>query len=137
MPGQRAPLLERFWAKVDRSGGLFACWPWTGSTQTSRNNPTGYGKIQEGGRGSRIIAAHRIACVIATGEEPDGMEACHAPTCTTTLCCNPHHLRWGTRAENEADKARKREAAAEEWADAYCAGMTDRTFGVHACVANR
>ena len=29
---------ERFWAKVDTSGGLFACWEWQGN-----RNDRGYG----------------------------------------------------------------------------------------------
>lgn len=137
MPGLRRPLFDRFWAKVDRSGGLFACWPWTGATTRSRPSTPPYGYIQIGGRGSRVVRAHRLALVIATGEDPPEFEACHAPACTTSLCCNEAHLRWGTRAENEADKARKREVAAAEWAEAYVAATTDRLLGVHTSAVNR
>lgn len=76
------------------------------------------------------MRAHRLALVMATGEDPPDKEACHAPTCTTSLCCNDAHLRWGTREENEADKARKRAAAAQEWADTYVAAATTRTIDI-------
>jgi hypothetical protein len=96
-------LFDRFWAKVDTSAGPDACHPWTGAVSKRL-----YGTIQTGGRGTPLIKAHRFALVLATGIEPDDKEACHAPTCTTSLCCNQRHLRWGTRTENEHDKRHKR-----------------------------
>lgn len=135
MPGPRCrSLLDRFWEKVDDTGGPDACWPWRAYRRMNRNGKDGYGRIQVGGRRSPLILAHRFALVLTSGEEPEGMEAGHGPTCTTTLCCNPRHLRWVTRRENEADKARTREAAID-WA--LLDATTDRMLGVHACVANR
>lgn len=36
------PLAERFWPKVDKSGGPDACWPWLGGI-----NGDGYGFIRD------------------------------------------------------------------------------------------
>lgn len=105
MPGRRGTLEERFWLKV-QIGDPDACWPWIGATSRSRNGLV-YGCIQAGGRDTSILRAPRVALSLRDGvslTERVGLEACHAPTCTTSLCCNPDHLRWGTRTENEADK---------------------------------
>lgn len=108
MPGRRAPLADRFWDKVDRSQGMHACWPWLGAV-VNRNqriaNGGRYGHIQEGGRGTPMIKVHRLALILATGEDFPEMQACHALWCTTTLCVNAWngHLRWGTQEQNIAD----------------------------------
>jgi hypothetical protein len=39
-PQLYASVGQRFWAKVDKSGGDDACWPWMGSTRS------GYGKFK-------------------------------------------------------------------------------------------
>lgn len=50
-----------------------------------------------------MLKAHRVALIFRTGQDLPTKEAGHSATCTTTLCCNPAHLRWVTRAENLAD----------------------------------
>jgi hypothetical protein len=129
MPPQLRSLLDRFWEKVDTSGGPDACWPWRGAVVINRNGKDGYGVIQTGGRGTAQVRAHRFALVYATGEDPPDKEAGHGLTCTTTLCCNDRHLRWVSRSENERDKARKREDTID-WA--CLDATTDRMLGVHA-----
>lgn len=111
MPGRPAPLADRFWAKVDRTGGAAACWPWTGCVGNRHGGSGGkYGQLRTGGRGAPLIKAHRLALIYTRGEAPpDRPEACHAPACTTTLCCNGDHLRWGTRLENMADVRLRRD----------------------------
>ncbi len=99
--------------KVDRSRGLFACWPWLGSI-----NKNGYGTIR-GGRlhisetGIRwIYQAHRVALAIATcpdeltvfqlmDNQNAELEAAH--TCHWRPCCQPQHLLWKTHHDNILD----------------------------------
>lgn len=78
---------------VGYEGGACALWPFRASEQ-------GYGLVRYEGR-SQI--ASRIMCRLAHGEPPPSkpwaLHSCHTP-----LCCNPAHLRWGSEAENAADR---------------------------------
>lgn len=95
------PLAERFWEKVDRSGGLLACWEWTAS-----RHEFGYGQFMM--PGNRPVHAHRLAYQLATGENPGDLFVCHdCPGGDNPLCCNPAHLFLGTHQENMADARRK------------------------------
>ncbi len=107
--------IERHRAKVDRSEGLLACWPWTGA-----RNRNGYGTL----RGSRlhigetgirwIYQAHRVALAIETCPDDQTifqfmdstqarLEAAHARVCRTRLCCNALHLSWKSHRQNLLD----------------------------------
>lgn len=99
--GPSLPILpttvERFWAKVDRTGGPHACWPWTGAL-----DPSGYGAFKIDGK---KYNSHRVAFAIEHGELPrDGM-ALHA--CDNRACCNPACLRSGNSADNHADASNR------------------------------
>lgn len=59
----------------------------------------GYGTVWNG---VRTMPAHRYVCSLAHGSPPAASDCAHS--CGNRLCCNPKHLRWATRAENEADK---------------------------------
>lgn len=94
---------ERFWDRVDRSGGPQACWPWGGSTSAR-----GYGTVTIGGQGLRV---HRLAWVLTNGPLPAGREVdhrCHDSSCRLgdncphRRCCNPAHLKAVTHPENMA-----------------------------------
>lgn len=77
---------ERFWEKVDRSGGPDACWLWTASQQGG-----GYGQFWTG---SQLQVAHKYSYELVHGPVPDGMEVDHvwARGCTNRHCVNPAHL---------------------------------------------
>lgn len=89
-------MYERFWSKVDSSGGADACWPWKAGHASH-----GYGWFRLGSRtdGSRKqLPAHRVAYTMVAGEIPDGFVIDHL--CRNRLCCNPEHLEPVTHREN-------------------------------------
>lgn len=86
-----------FWDIVDTSGGLDACWPWTGG------KGKGYGKILR--RGMSESLAHRYAYSLAHPHEPMPEAVMHE--CDNPPCCNPLHLTGGTRAENNRQAAER------------------------------
>lgn len=119
IPGATPTLWDRFWALVDQSGGVAACWPWRGYKRRRRCGSRG--KLQVGGRGSRTVSADRLALALATDGDLQRrdpvtdqlLQCCHA--CgrgdAPVWCVNPRHEYWGTSADNARDKrgARVRE----------------------------
>lgn len=81
---------DRFWAKVDRSGGPDACWPWLGA----RSNG-GHGMFRLDGK---TVPAHRVAVMLDGREIPPG----HVPDhlCRQRHCNNPRHLEVVSHREN-------------------------------------
>lgn len=101
------PLADRFWEKVDKSGGPDACWPWLGGQY-----PSGYGKIR--GSDGEYLLAHRVAWTLANG--PTELDVLHR--CDNPPCCNEAHLFDGTQAENFDDmrgKGREAPRVAGRW----------------------
>lgn len=70
---------EKFWERVDQSGGPDACWLWMGP-QTHQ----GYGRSTNGKQ------PHRIAWVLVGRELIPGLTLDHL--CRNRLCVNPIHL---------------------------------------------
>ena len=92
--------IERFWSKVDRSGGADSCWLWTAATVQ------GYGRItfcKEGVVSKKD--AHRVAYTLTHGSIEVGLCVLHE--CDNRKCCNSAHLRVGTNAENVRDRVEK------------------------------
>lgn len=94
---------ERFWARVDRSGGSDACHEWRGGLKAN-----GYGRMRVGSlpAGTRkMMGTHRIAWILTNGPIVDGLFVCH--TCDNPPCCNTRHHFLGTIQDNTADMLAK------------------------------
>jgi hypothetical protein len=94
---EMADIASRFWSKVDATGGIDACWPWTGV-----RIPSGYGQLWSG---KRHRPATRIAVLLSGRDIPAGMIVCH--TCDNPPCVNPDHLFVGTYSDNMRDMLAK------------------------------
>jgi hypothetical protein len=82
------------------------CWIWTGGTARKRHGIR-RPKMHYGIRRRNTISPARFILSICDGvplADREGYEACHG--CRDELCVNPRHLRWGTRGENESEKAK-------------------------------
>lgn len=86
-----------FRERVDRSAGVEACWPWTGTRGSA-----GYGQFRLNGKS---LLAHRLAYELVHGPIPTGLQICHR--CDNPPCCNPRHMFLGTVRDNALDRTAK------------------------------
>ena len=88
---------KRFWAKVDSSGGIEACWP--------HGHGTGRGSFYFMGE---YHTPARVALMFHKKKKqppPSIRFVCH--TCDNEVCCNPYHLVLANNAWNMQDMASK------------------------------
>lgn len=124
-------LLSRLYAKLDRSGGPDACWPFVGAQSRGSRRETTYGSLQEAGRGSKVWRVNRLVLLLeeipfevcwseaellrwlhlADGQR-DLQDAAH--TCDFGPCGNPSHLQWESHRMNVQAQAARRRAARRE-----------------------
>ena len=81
---------------VDNPPEGCAAWPFPTKEKVS------YGSIRWN---NKTYPAHRLALILHGGVDRPELQARHG-SCHNPLCCNPLHVSWGTRKENEADKRR-------------------------------
>lgn len=116
----KATLSERFWAKVDKSCGPDACWPWTGSRNPRKGRQMDYGHFWNG---SRSMPAHRFSWELANGPVPSGLFVLHR--CDNPPCCNPEHLFAGTHRDNMADMNAKGRRSDRRGTESHRAKLTE------------
>ena len=107
---------DRFWSKVDRSGGPGACWPWTAG-----RHERGYGlfAVPSGKSGGKSRRAHRLALESRLGYRLLPSEVARHEVCNNPPCCNPCHLSPGSVLDNRADCVKAGRQARGEIAAAH------------------
>lgn len=82
---------------VHHTGEECLFWPFGG-------NQYGYGQVWRNGR---MQLVHRVMCELVNGPSPSPQHDC-AHTCGRGHlgCCNPRHLEWKTKSDNQADRIR-------------------------------
>jgi len=93
IPNMTPDQMKNFWSRVD-IGDRGSCWRWKrGCTKD------GYGSL---GINGKVYRAPRISFSLYYGPIPDGKIILHK--CDNPLCCNPHHLEFGTKKDNSKNK---------------------------------
>lgn len=129
-------LADRVWLRIERRQP-HECWPWIGGQTTGGRRNTPYGIVNEGtmdgGSHKQCWRAHQVVLLLRPdsvaqvaadeGEEfivwlrrarryfTQHLELEAAHQCDNSLCCNPNHLEWESRAQNlfeQRDRERRR-----------------------------
>ncbi len=96
------PWEERFWSRLQQCAN--GCIEWTGG-----KNRTGYGQLSVNGT---TVQTHCLAWMLVHGPIPKGGHIRHF-VCDNPPCCNPAHLKLGTRQDNMDDLVRKNQRRRE------------------------
>lgn len=91
----------RFWSHVDRPWE--GCWEWQGCLNIYGYGKVGIPRVEAGRHGT--MGAHRLAWEYTNGPIPEGLCVLHI--CDNPPCCNPAHLRLGTKRDNTLDMVAK------------------------------
>jgi hypothetical protein len=81
-----------FLIAIDYKGDDCLLWPFSSGF--------GYGYYSYN---RKVMHVHRAVCFEVYGGPPS-LEYHAAHSCGNRICCNPNHLRWATRSDNEKDK---------------------------------
>ncbi len=125
--------VQRFWGRVDQSGGADACWPFVGaSTGGSKNNADGYGRFVLRGRPEY---AHHLAYYFHNKRRAKKWVLHH---CDNSICVNPRHLYDGTPKDNSRDRdIRGRSGHFQPgWSAEKCAFTPSQVREIRAALAN-
>ena len=95
-------VMAAFLARVDKSGGADACWPWLGAD----DGQSGRGRFSIHGKST---SAPKAAWLLLRGAIPNGLWVLH--TCDNPPCVNLAHLYLGTHADNVRDAGERRRRA--------------------------
>lgn len=92
----RAELAEYVLSRLVPNG---ECLDWPGNRYRCGYGVTGF-------MAKKKLATHRIVCEHVHGAPPpDKPHAIHS--CDRKICCNPAHLRWGSRSDNMQDAVKR------------------------------
>jgi hypothetical protein len=85
---------------IDMTSMPDKCWEWKGKVNAKDGRP--YFTIE-----GKRRPAYAIVLEVFKGEAQEGRVARHS--CDNPICCNPHHLTWGSHQDNMNDmKERER-----------------------------
>jgi len=93
-------LRDQFNSHVSKKKNANGCLLWVGAKYRS-----GHGTMKVGGRGGKLVRAHRAAWILERGPIPDGLCVCHK--CDVPACVNVDHLFLGTQRDNMRDMRAK------------------------------
>lgn len=100
-PAEEKPDPERFWSKVEKTGG---CWLWKGAT-----GPNGSGQLRWRGK---TVYAHLVSLELAGRAPAKGTKTLWS--CGNHACVSPEHLSQKSRREQAIERIGKTEGQKTE-----------------------